>query len=260
MAKKINEGRTMEVVLEEIKVNIDKYNLSKKPEERNALSVSLDALIKEYNELSLLTQYATFMDAENPMLAFAKAYKYPTVAKKDNKHKEVVKGVLIENVTRVLDTERVAYFNIKHFLGWVAERGAKVAASEDWIVKMGEARDEIIRQKELEYSKGENGSKSALKRALQGMVDALIMIPGEKGGNALVVTGTNACVARDLCVQGAKDFLSVTVAAKKNWEKAAMALLHLTVEGKDFGIIYGDAEEPDTEGESDEDSSEAESK
>ena len=63
MAKNMTNGRTMEVVLEDIKKNIDKYNLSKKPEERNALSVALDALIKEYNELSLLTAYATFMEA-----------------------------------------------------------------------------------------------------------------------------------------------------------------------------------------------------
>lgn len=248
MAKKnTTNGRTMEVVLEEIKTNIDKYNLSAKPEERNALTVALDALVKEYNEMSMLTAYATFMDAESPMLAFAKAYTYPTIAKKDTKHREVKDGLLLETVTRVLDTEKVGYLNIKHFLGWVSERGAKVAASEDWLSKMGAARDEIIRQKELEYSKGEDGSKGALKRALQGMIDALVVVSGEKGGNALVVTGKNACVARDLCVQGAKDFLSVSVAAKKNWERAAMALLHLTVEGKEFTIVYGDSEEAEAE-------------
>ena len=251
MAKKINEGRTMEVVLEEIKVNIDKYNLSKKPEERNSLSVSLDALIKEYNELSLLTQYATFMASENPMLAFSKAYKYPVVAKKDNKHKEVVNGVMVENVTRVLDTERVAYFNIKHFLGWCAERGVKVAADEGWITKMGDARDTICRRKEAEYTGNGSVSNNKLKEALQGMIDALLMIPGEKGGNALVVTGKNAAVCCDLTLKGAKDFLSITVAAKQNWEKAAMALLHLLVEGKEFTVIYGD-EEPETEEETDE--------
>lgn len=248
MAKNTVTGRTMDVVMGEIKVNIDKYNLSKKPEERNALTVATDALIKEYNEMSLLTSYASFMAEENPMLAFAKAYTYPTIAKKDTKHKEVKNGLLIETVTRVLDTEKVGYHNIKNFLTWVAERAVTVTASNDWVAKMGVARDTIIHHKELEYAKGEDGSKSQLKKALQGMIDALIVIPGEKGGNALVVTGKNACVARDLCVQGAKDFLGVSVAAKKNWEKAAMALLHLTVTGKEFSIVYGDAE-PDAEAE-----------
>lgn len=260
MAKKNqNTGRTMDVVLEEIKVNIDKFNLSTKSEERNALTVALDGLIKEYNEMSLLTAYASFMEAETPMLAFAKAYTYPTVAKKDTKHREVKNGLLVETVTRLLDTEKVGYLNIKAFLNWTAERGAKVAASEDWLEKMGAARDAIISQKEAEYTGKERLSNSKLKEALQGMIDALLMIPGEKGGNALVVTGKNAAVARDLCLQGSKDYLSIYVAAKKNWEKSAMALLHLTVEGKDFGIIYGDAEEPDTEAdeEVDETSSEA---
>ena len=155
-------------------------------------------------------------------------------------------------MTRLLDTEKVGYLNIKAFLNWTAERSVKVAASEDWLEKMGAARDAIISQKEAEYTGKERLSNSKLKEALQGMIDALLMIPGEKGGNALVVTGKNAFVARDLCLQGSKDYLSISVAAKKNWEKSAMALLHLTVEGKDFGIVYGDAEEPDTEDEGEE--------
>lgn len=238
-------GRTMESIMEEIKVNIDKFNDLdiKKSEERNTLTVALEQLIKDYNEMSLLTAYASFMEAELPMLAFAKAYKYPCVAKKDNKHREVKDGLLVETVTRVLDTEKDGYFNIKHFINWCAERGTKVAAADNWLTKMGEARDTIIHHKELEYTTGSGLSNGDLKKSLQGMLDALINIPGEKGGNALVVIGKNARVTCDLCLQGAKDYLGISVAAKKNWEKAAMALLHLTTEGKEFVITYGDAEE-----------------
>ena len=240
-----NSGRTMAVVLDEIKTNIDKYNSSKKSEERNALSVSLDALIKEYNEMSLLTAYAGFMDDESPMLAFAKAYTYPMVGKKDTKHREVKNGVMVETVTRVLDDQKRGYLNIKKFLAWVDERGKSIAASSDWMTKMGDARDIICKRKEAEYTGGTPVSNTKLKEALQGMIDALLVIPGEKGGNALVVTGKNAAVCCDLTLKGSNDFLSINVAARQNWERASMALLHLLVEGKEFTVIYGDPESPD---------------
>lgn len=243
------EMRTMDVVYSEIEANISQYNLSESTDEKVELTVKLQELIKEYNQMSLLSAYAGFMAAEKPMLAFAKAYTYPMLRKVDKSHEEMVNGVKTQVQTRVIDDECTGFLNIKNFIKWAAERGNKVAESKDWVTKMGAARDAIISMKQREYSNTdevEDGKKkpiNVVKDALQALIDALLVIPGEKGGNALVVNRSSARAVADLCTQGAKDFLSINVAAKKNWEKAAMALLHLCVEGKDFTIVYGDPDE-----------------
>lgn len=249
MAKKATkvEERTMQVVMSEIKDNIDKYNLEKDAAKRNALEVTVKNLVTEYNEMSLLDAYATFKAEEDPMVALAKAYTYNVISAKATPHQEMVNGVKKSVVTMVLDKDRTKLLNAAKFIEWMAERNVNVTARADWRKRVNDAHGELIAQWKAFIEDGTDFKVGALKAALQNMVDAFIMLEGENGKNAFTVTSKATRSVIAFCTSR-KDGLKGNVATKSTWEKIQMDILHAVVTRKEFDISYGELEaEAETE-------------
>ena len=241
MAKKTEE-RTMDVVLAEIKDNIDKYNLEKDAAKRNTLEVGIKNLVTEYNEMSLLDAYATFKADSDPMVALAKAYTYNVIGAKATPHQEMVNGVKKSIVTMVLNEDKTKLLNAAKFIDWMAERNGAVTARADWRKRVNDAHKVLIDQWKSFIEDGTDFKVGVLKAALQDMVDAFIMLEGENGKNAYVVTSKVARSIIAFCTSR-KDGLKGTIAAKNTWERIQMDVLHAVVTRKEFEIAYGEAED-----------------
>lgn len=236
------EKRTMEVVLAEIKANISSFNLSTDPAEKNKLELELKGLETEYNELSLLSTWGKFVEDENPMVAFAKAYNYPIVGHSDVNHRETHEGVMTVVRTRVLDEAKTRILNVQDFIAWTEERGASAAHDKNWRKAVNEAQDSVIDQwKGFMASKGDTRTVSIgkMKKALQSMVDALVFVEGAKGGNAIIVKSDVAKAVFALCNQR-KDGLKGSIMSASVWKKMQVDVLHAAVAGKEFTVSFGD--------------------
>ena len=245
MAKKTMnkaEERTMQVVMSELRDKIDHYNLESNAAKRNTLEVECKNLVAEYNEMSLLDAYATFKAEADPMVALAKAYTYDVISAKATSHQEMVDGVKKSIVTMVLDENRTKLLNAAKFIEWMAERNVPVTARTDWKKRVNDAHKELISQWKSFIEDGTDFKVGALKTALQDMVDAFIMLEGENGKNAYVVTSklTRSIIA--FCTSR-KDGLKGTIAAKNMWDRLQMDILHAVVTRKEFEIAYGDDED-----------------
>lgn len=242
MAKKISNERTMAVVMSELQDKVDKYNLEKDAGKRNALEVECKNLVEEYNEMALLDAYATFKAEADPMVALAKAYTYMTISVKAAPHKEMVDGVKKVVVTMGLTTDKPKLLNAAKFIEWMAERNVPVTARTDWRKRVNDAHKVLIDQWKSFIEDGTDFKVGALKTALQDMVDAFIMLEGENGKNAYIVTSklTRSIIA--FCTSR-KDGLKGTIAAKNTWDRLQMDILHAVVTRKDFEITYGEAED-----------------
>lgn len=258
MAKKTMnkvEERTMQVVMSELKDKIDNYNLESNAAKRNTLEVDCKNLVAEYNEMSLLDAYATFKAEADPMVALAKAYTYDVISAKATSHQEMVNGVKKSIVTMVLDENRTKLLNAAKFIEWMAERNVSVTARADWRKRVNNAHKELISQWKSFIEDGTEFKVGALKTALQDMVDAFIMLEGENGKNAYVVTSklTRSIIA--FCTSR-KDGLKGTIAAKNTWERLQMDILHAVVTRKEFEIAYDDPDEAEAETETEEEAAE----
>lgn len=243
------EKRTMEVVLAEIKLNITDFNLATDPVAKAKLELALKSLETEYNELSLLNTWAGFMVEEIPMVAFAKAYEYPIIGHKDVDHPETKDGVKTVVRTRVLDEAKTRILNVSDFIKWTEERNASVAHDKNWRKAIADAREVVIDQwKGFMTSKGDTRvvSVGKMTKALQTMVDALVFIEGEKGGNAVKVQRSVAKAVFALSTQR-KDGLKGSIMSASVWKKLQVDVLHAAVAKKDFTINYGDEDDTTAE-------------
>ena len=247
------ENRTMAIVLNELNGSVDKYNLSTDAMERVQLAVEHKNLTAEYNELSLLSAYADFMKAENPLIALADAYYYATVSVKDNVHNEVVDGVQKSAVTRSVN-EGCKKLDVTKFILWTEERNKSVAAAKTWKAAMGAARNSIETEwKKFFAAKGDSHAMSIgkTKKALQEMFDALVFIPCENNAdkNAIIADGNIAKwvlgFANSRKDTKADGVIAITgsVLPKATWNTLCLDILHKAVTGKSYDIIYGEPEE-----------------
>lgn len=247
MAKNI-EARTMSVVLEEIKLKVDALNAAKF-EEKPEIEVALKNLENEYNELSLLNSWGEFVAAENPMVAFAKAYSYPVISHKTVPHRETVNGAKVVTYTTVLDTTKTRLLSVAEFVEWNEERGAQLTHETNWRGALNDARESVIAQWQAFFkAKGDTRQVSIgkMKKALQAMVDALVFIPGESGKNAVVVK-SDIAKAVFAFSNSRKDGLQGSIMPSGTWKKLQMDVLHAAVEGKEFTITYGDPDDAEAE-------------
>lgn len=253
-----NEKNTVmeSMTMPEAKVALDelvkKYNDTTDVSERTKLEIDGKELATKYNALSLLTAYAGIMAAENPVVAIAKAYTYPTVNFKlavvdqlvDGKAKKV-KAASVEDSSKV--------HNLYDFLDWTAKHGKKVTASGDWKSK-AEAAREVINKEWKKYMDSKDGykmSKTAVKKAVQSMFDTLVFIPCENNDklNAVIANGDIANYLIALAAQGkttrkdGKVDFKVEFMSNNNWKAKAFDILHMAVESKTFEVVYGDPEE-----------------
>lgn len=253
--KKTLENRTMSVVLDELNKSVDKYNLATDAIERVQLAVDHKKLVEEYNALSLLNDYATFMKDENPIVALAKAYYYDTVSVKDNVHNEVdaETGVMKSSVTRSVN-DGTKKLDATKFIEWTEERNKSVAANKDWKVKISAARSSIEAEWKKFFASNKDSHSMSIgkaKKALQAMFDAVVFIPCEnnKDKNAIIANGDIAKWVlgfandrKDTKVDG-EIAITGSVLSKGKWNTLFMDILHKAVTGKTFDITFGEPEE-----------------
>lgn len=252
---KKNENKAMEsMTMPEVKAALDElvnnYNKTTDISERVKLEVEAKELAAQYNAISLLTDYAKFMAADKPVVAIAKAYKYPTISFKLNVADAMIEGKVKKvKVASVEDSTKT--HNLYDFLEWAAKHNKKITAGTDWKSKAEEARSAINGEwkKFMESDDGYKMSKSAVKSAVQSMFDALVLIPGKSGKNSVIANGdiANYLIAlaaqNKIAIEDGKVQFNVQFMSANNWKSKAFDVLHMAVEGKSFNTVYGDPEE-----------------
>lgn len=248
------EGRTLDIIRNELIAAVDKYNLSSDADERATLTDTMKSLVDEWNELSLLTAYSSFLDDTQPLIAFGKAYTYATISTKDHAHREVVGG--IKRTVHTLSVEDgVRQLSLTKFLSWAQESNKTLAADKLWIEKWGAAREEVNKQwKRIFASKGENTELKIgqMKRKLQALFDALVFIEAAGGSkkNALVATGDMAKYALALSNVRKVDLKNKTQKVQNMstqlWEQIGMDIWHQVCANKTYEVVIGD-EKPEEE-------------
>ena len=254
------ENRTMSVVLEELNASVDRYNdldPATNAAERNALALTHKNLVQEFNELSMLTAYAAFMNEELPLLALAKTYYYDTVSVKDTVHNEVIDGVMTSTVTRSVNDGNKK-FDVAKFIIWTEEHNRSVAADRKWKSAVEKSRSSIEAEwKKFFTGKGETTKLSVgkTKSVLQDMFDALIFIAGKSGKNAFIADGAIARYMigfansrKDSLVDG-KVKITGNVLPRQTWSTLLLDIMHMAATGKTYEVIYGDPEEAEDEAE-----------
>lgn len=252
---KKNENNTMKsMTMPEAKAAleaaVENYNNTTDVAERTKLEIEAKELATQYNAISLLTDYAKFMADDKPVVAIAKAYKYPTISFRLNVADQLVDGKAKKvKVASIEDGTKT--HNLYDFLDWAAKHNKKITASGDWKSKAEEARGIINGEwkKFMESDDGYKMSKSAVKTAVQSMFDALVFIAGESGKNSVIANGAIAnylialAAQNKIAVEDGKIQFSVHFMSANNWKSKAFDVLHMAVEGKSFNVIYGDPEE-----------------
>lgn len=251
MAK--NEKRTLNVILDELNKVVDAYNkLNIADVARADLAKQAKELVNEYNELSLLTVYATCVADALPVKAFVEAFSYVTVSTKDASHKEADEEGCMRLVFTKSVTEGKKALHLVKFIEWAAEKNISVTASKDWKAKMTEAKEAIKTEwRKFQAAGGDSHSISIkkLKKAMQDMFDAIIFIPTEKGYNAVVATGNIAKTAFQFASQANTStdnlYTMGEVLPDRIWNTILMKSLLAAVAGKELIIDFdgGDAEE-----------------
>lgn len=246
------EARTLKVIRAELDEKVSEYNESTDGVVRNELELEHKKLVDEYNQLSLLTAYAGFLEDKSPLIALGKAYTYATISTKDNRHPEVINGVKHIVITRsVEDGPRM--LSITKFLVWAKEKNHQIATDKLYLEKYGAAREEVNRQWKRYWScTGENTKLEIgkMKKALQALFDALVFIAGPSGKNSLVANGDMAKyalgVANNRKVDLTKKKQTVINMTSSNWEQVSMDIWNMVCSNKSYDVLIGD-EKPEEE-------------
>lgn len=234
------KGRTLEVILADIDAKVNTLNAEKEMGKRITLESEVDGLLKEYNDLSLLTAYATCKAEALPIMALAKMCKYTTLGKKKTPTNELQEDGTSKRVEVFAVTKKDTTLNVLKFIKWLEERNFKMP--EGWIGRMSAVKAEVIDQwKAFDKSQDEHVfNKKRLRKLTQAMVNDMGFIPGEKGGNALVVKNEHI----NPMIKYANEKTGVqsgkTLSAK-NWDGHLMTILNSLATGAVFEDSYGSA-------------------
>lgn len=248
------EGRTLDTIRKELVDKVDKFNLSEDNVERADLKVDMKKLVDEWNLTSMLSVYASCMEDEQPLVAFGKAYTYPSISTKEAPHSEVVNGVKRTVYTMSVD-DGCKQMSLTKFLAWAKERNKDIAVDKQWLDKWVAAREEVNNQwKRIFASKAESSDLKIgqMKRKLQALFDALVFIEaaGGSGKNAVVATGDMAKYALGLSnvrkVDLKKKTQKVQNMSSQLWEQVGMDIWNMVCEGKTYTVVIGD-EKPEEE-------------
>jgi hypothetical protein len=205
------------------------------------LKKQADTLAKEYNELSMLTVYATCLEDKLPVKAFVETGTYKTKRVKESYVKVPDKdGCLhLKQVCAVEDNKQPSNLDLTKFLEWASAQNKQVTHSADWRIKMGAVKD-VIRdsyRKSLS-AKGETHKLSItkLKNVLQDLFDALIFIPTAKGENSVIAKKEHAWDIREFATKtntrlADPDKLGEVLPGDV-WNSLIMKNLKVAVEGK----------------------------
>ena len=239
MAKKNTntQGMTCEQMKTSLKTIIDNHNESEDLVERQKLGKQALQLKDDYNKTSLLDVYAEAMEAENPMLAFIKAYTYPILSVSSKKD--------TGNLT--LKDDGVAVMNLWDFVEWAAGRNKQVTKELDWKSKAAEAQKTLVEVVEKFINDNTAMDTTPLKTALQAAFDSVLFVPGVKGNNSIIAK-SKAC-RTIIMTCGNMDYkaFQANFGQSKTWQKQFLAFLNRAAEGKEATLMFGDPEEQSTE-------------
>lgn len=233
------KGRTLEVIMADADAKVEALNKEQDYGKRVTLEAELDGLLKEYNELSLLTAYATAKAEKQPIMALAKACTYAAISKKKTPGTlELVDGVA-KKVDIFSVQKKDSSLNILKFIKWLEDRNFKMP--DGWRTRMSAVKANIIDQwQNFDKSEGDEHSFNfkQLKRLTQAMVDDMGYIEGEKGNNALIVKKDNIkpmlkFANRKTGVQAGETL------TPKIWDDMLMTLLNGLATGTAFENTYG---------------------
>ena len=252
MAK--NEKRTMNVILDDLNNTVKAHNeLDLGNVTRTTLLKNANDLVKEYNELSMLTLYAECADAALPVKAFVEAGVYKTKKLKRNEEKVPDKDGVLHLVISYTVEDSTGDLDLTKFLEWAAAMGKKDTNTTDWRIKMAAVKDAIkksYRQTLNSNAESNTISVKALKTLIQDMFDALIFIPTEKGENSVVATNSIAKIFREFATQTNTKLADSenigSILTGKVWNTLVMKNLKSAVTGKKL-IVTFDVDEAVTE-------------
>ena len=229
--------RTLETIEAEANVKVDAFNSEADLSKRITLESEIDGLIKEYNELSLLTVYAAAKAEALPIIALAKTCTYVAISKKKTPTIELVEGVA-KRVEVLSIQKKDSALNILKFIKWLEERNFKMP--DGWKTNMSAVKADVIDQwQAFEKSGDEHTFKiGQLKRLLQTMVNDMGFIPGEKGNNALIVKSAHAKTVLKFSSRKT-GVLSGETMTPKIWDDLLMTVLHSVATGGAFENTYG---------------------
>lgn len=264
MAK--NEKRTLDVILAEMNTVVNNYNeLDMADVNRVTLKKQATELAKEYNELSMLTVYATCLEDKMPVKAFVEAGTYKTKRIKESAIKEPDKdGCLhLKLVCAVEDSKVPANLDLMKFLEWAAAKNKQAAYAADWRTKIAVAKDTIRDSYRKSFAaKGDTHKLSIkkLKSVLQDMFDALIFIPTAKGENSVIADKDIAIEFREFATKtntklAESDKLGEVLPGDV-WNALIMKGLKSAVEGKKLTVDFDCAEATKAESEDETDAEE----
>ena len=240
MAKNNNmiEGMTLEQIKAKLVEVVTEHNKTEVAAERAKLKVQAEKLKTGYNDTAKLTAYAECLEAERPMLAFIQKYKYEVISVGMDKSTDLLSVKTHDSKGMVL-TEM---FNLWDFVSHCEALNRQVTAALDWKSKANSAKPILVENIRKYVEDGVEKDIKSLKEALQNVFDAIIMIPGKAGKNAVVMTSKQV---REIYMtsgrQNFKTFKSL-FARDDTWQKQVLAYLHCSVMQKDFSRIYGEDE------------------
>lgn len=223
-------AKTKEEILKDLEAAVEAYNTAETIADRMKAAAKEDKAVKDYNAASLADAYATYLEEENPMLAFIKAYTYK------------VASVKIDKTTKAhkVDAEGEKVHTLEDFIDFAAGLNRNVTTAISWKARSEEARKALLDAIEAFIENGTKVPVGDLKSALQTAFDAVITIPGKNGNNAIVVKSKNvrAIVMASSRFDAKK--IRAYFAEGKTWASRFYGYLHNAVDGKDISITYGD--------------------
>ena len=240
MKKNETTVRTLETIKEEAYAKVDALNKETDAKKSEILEAEIDGLVKEYNDLSMLTAYSSAKAHELPIIELARICTYHKISKRSKGDYEVVDG-LVKKVTVFSINESDTNLNVLKFIKWLKDRNFKMPA--DWQKNMSAAKANIIDQwKAFDACHDEHSFKiKPLKALLQTMVDDLGFIAGEKGNNALVVKSDHVKPILKYANKQTGVQLGSTLDGKV-WDTLLLTLLNSLATGKVFENTYGSTE------------------
>ena len=240
MAKNVNmiEGMTLEQIKAKLADVVTDHNKTEVASERVKLKVQAEKLRDDYNKTAKLNAYAECLEADNPMLTFIKKYKYEIIAIGADKKT----GQLSVKTEDAKGNTLTELFNLWDFVSHCEGLNRQVTAALNWKSKASEAKPILVDNIRKYIDNGGEKDVKSLKEALQAMFDAIIMIPGKTGNNAVIMSSKQ--VREIYMTNGAQNFKTFKsmFAQDKTWQKQVLAYLHCAVEKKDFTRVYGEDE------------------
>ena len=232
------EGMTKEQILSKLKEIVVAHNESEDNAEKGKLKVKADRAVEEYNNTSKHDTYAECLEAKNPILTFIKKYEYPVISIKADKDTDTIS--IKETVKPDSSVKTTAVFNLWDFVAFCESTNRQVTVSLDWKTKAEKAKNILTTELNRYIDEGGEKNVGLLKDALQAMTDAVVMVAGESGNNAVIIKSKMVRTLYTTSGRLNNKTHHVDFARATTWQSFVLSMLNRAVQGKEFTYTYGD--------------------